>query len=106
VHAMIRRYSVDPDQVDDLAHRVDTEFAEMISAEPGFCDYQLIDCGNGTVITITMFDSEEGARHSNQMAAEWVEDSLSDMRIERTDASGGEVMVSRAANAVLEPAHH
>ncbi|HEY3186652.1 MAG TPA: hypothetical protein VGJ70_04210 [Solirubrobacteraceae bacterium] len=105
MHAMIRRYNVAADEIDDLAHRVDTEFAETISAESGFVDYQLIDCGNGTVVSITMFDTEDGARRSNQMAAEWVEESLADLRLERTDAFGGEVMVSRAANAMLEPAH-
>jgi hypothetical protein len=66
----------------------------------------VVDCGNGTICSITMFDSEEGARRSNQMAAAWVEESLADLRLERTDAFGGEVLVSRAADAVLEPAHH
>jgi hypothetical protein len=106
VYAMIRRYTADRDAVDEIAHRVDTEFAETISAEPGFVDYQVVDCGNGTICSITMFDSEEGARRSNQMAAAWVEESLADLRLERTDAFGGEVLVSRAADAVLEPAHH
>ena len=106
MHAMVRRYRVDPDVIDDLAHRVDTEFAETISAEPGFVDYQVVDCGDGTILSITMFDSEDGARRSNQMAAEWVEESLADLRLERTEAFGGEVLVSRAADAVLEPAHH
>jgi hypothetical protein len=106
VYAMIRRYSADADAIDEIAHRVDMEFAETISAEPGFVDYQVVDCGNGTICSITMFDSEEGARRSNQMAAQWVEESLADLRLERTDAFGGEVLVSRAADAVLEPAHH
>jgi hypothetical protein len=106
VYAMIRRYTADRDVIDEIAHRVDTEFAETISAEPGFVDYQVVDCGNGTLCSITMFDSEDGARRSNQLAAQWVEESLSDLRLERTEAFGGEVLVSRAANAVLEPAHH
>jgi hypothetical protein len=55
---------------------------------------------------MTIFDTEEGARRSNQLAGEWVEESLADLRLERTEAFGGDVMVSRAANAVLEPAHH
>jgi hypothetical protein len=106
VHAMVRRYSVNEREIDEVAHRVDTEFAETISREPGFVDYQLIDCGDGTICSITIFDTEEGARRSNQLAGEWVEESLADVRLERTAAFGGAVMVSRAASAVLEPAHH
>jgi hypothetical protein len=98
--------SADHEDVDEIAHRVDQQFAETLSGEPGFCDYQLVDCGDGIVVSITMFDDEEGARRSNQMAAEWVGDSLGDLRLERTDAFGGEVLVSRAADAVLQPAHH
>ena len=106
MYAMVRRYRIDREDVDDVAHRVDTEFADAVGEEPGFCDYQVIDCGDGTVVSITIFGDEEGAQRSNQMAAEWVGQSLADMRIERIDAFGGEVLVSRAANAVLEPAHH
>jgi hypothetical protein len=40
------------------------------------------------------------------MAAEWIKQELSDIEIERLDASSGEIMVSRAESEVLEPAHH
>ena len=106
MHAMVRRYLVSERDIDEVARRVDTEFAEMISREPGFVDYQVIDCGDGTICSMTIFDTEEGARRSNELAGEWVEESLVDLRLERTQAFGGEVMVSRAADAVLEPAHH
>jgi hypothetical protein len=103
---MIRRYRVDRGKVDEVAHRVDVDFADTLTREPGFVDYQVIDCGDGTIISVTMFETEEGARRSTQLAGEWVEDSLADIRLERTEAFGGEVLVSRAESAVLEPAHH
>ena len=106
MHAMIRRYLVSERDIDDVAHRIDTQFAETISREPGFVDYQVIDCGDGTICSMTIFATEEGARRSNELAREWVEESLVDVRLERTQAFGGAVMVSRAADAVLEPAHH
>ena len=49
MHAMVRRYHVGERDIDEVAHRVDTEFAEMISQEPGFVDYQVIDCGDRTI---------------------------------------------------------
>jgi hypothetical protein len=40
------------------------------------------------------------------LAAEFVRDHLAGFEIERTDAFGGEVMVSRAADKLRQPAHH
>jgi hypothetical protein len=40
------------------------------------------------------------------MAAEFVREHLEAFQIERLEVFGGEVMVSRAAEKVLEPAHH
>ena len=40
------------------------------------------------------------------MAAEWVRELLADFQLERLEVFGVEVMVSRAAEKVLEPAHH
>ena len=78
-----------------------------VSGEPGFCDYQVLDGGDGTIVSITIFGDEAGARRSTQMAAECGgARACGDLRLERTDAFGGEVLVSRAADAVLQPAHH
>jgi len=43
---------------------------------------------------------------SNELAAEWVKENLGEFEPERTEVIAGEVMVSRAASEVLEPAHH
>jgi hypothetical protein len=105
MYASIRRYRVDADQMDDLLHRVDTEFAEEISAQDGFVAYECLDC-DGELVTITMFRDRSAAEDSAQMAAAWIRDNLADYRIERTDMMTGEVAVSRARESVLEPAHH
>jgi antibiotic biosynthesis monooxygenase len=106
MYASVRRYRVDPDSVDELTHRVDEGFAELVSREPGFCSYQTVDAGDGTLMTITCFHDEADASRSADMAADWVKENLSDMDIERTDALTGEVTVNRAMSEVLEPVHH
>ena len=50
--------------------------------------------------------AEDSAWRSNELAAEFVHDALGDFRLVRTDAQGGEVMVSRAQADVLLPTHH
>jgi hypothetical protein len=106
MYASIRRYQVDPEQMDDLMTRVDRGFAEILSNEPGFCSYQAIDAGDGVCITVTCFRQEEDAHRSADMAASWVGDALSDLDVERIGAEAGAVQVSRAVSDVLEPAHH
>jgi hypothetical protein len=106
MHASVRRYRCDPAQMDELMHRIDEEFVGQIEDQPGFCDYQAVDCGDGLLVTITMFSDREGAERSVDTAADFVRDRLSDYKIERLDVSNGEAMVSRAASEILEPAHH
>ena len=105
MYCSIRRYRMDPGRVDELMHRVDEGFAELVSAEPGFVAYQVVDCGDGDLATVTAFRDREGAESSIAMAAAWIRDNLSDVEIERVDALVGEAKVSRAIAEMLEPAH-
>jgi hypothetical protein len=105
MYAMIRRYSVADEDVPELMHRCDVEFADQLGGQPGFMDYQLFAGGDGTATSITIFETEDQARASTELASRWVSSSLSDLRIDRLEVFGGEVEVSRAADSVLEPAH-
>jgi hypothetical protein len=106
MYASIRRYRMGAGSMDDAMHLADTEFADRLAEEPGFVDYQALDTGDGTVMSITIFETEDQCEASNDMAAAWVRESLADFQVERLEVFGGEVMVSRAAEKVLEPAHH
>ena len=101
----VRRYRTDPAQMDELMHRIDDEFCELIEREPGFVAYQALDCGDGVCVTITTFRDREGAEGSIPTAAAFVRDRLSDVEIQRVDAFVGEAKVSRAGSEMLQPAH-
>lgn len=105
MYCSVRRYRTDPARVDELMHRIDDEFCELIEREPGFVAYQALDCGDGVCVTITTFRDREGAEGSVTTAAAFVRDRLSDVEIERVDAFVGEAKVSRAGTEMLEPAH-
>ena len=106
MYASIRRYRMGAGSMDDAMHLADTELADRLSDEPGFIDYQVMDTGDGTITSVTIFEDEQQCMRSNDMAADFVQTHLADFQIERLDVFGGEVMVSRAAERVLEPAHH
>jgi hypothetical protein len=101
----VRRYRVAQAQMDELMHRIDTEFCELVEREPGFVAYEALDCGEGTLITVTTFRNAESADKSASIAASYVRDNLGDFEIERLDAWNGEAKVNRANEEMLQPAH-
>ena len=106
MHANVRRYRCDPSEIDAIMHLIDTRFAEQLSTQSGFCDYQAIDCGDGMLMTLSIFQDRDAAERSTEMASDFIKEYLSDFKIERLDVTMGNVMVSRAAQWILEPAHH
>ncbi|MCW3009826.1 MAG: hypothetical protein JWO90_230 [Solirubrobacterales bacterium] len=104
--ATARSYRVAAGSIDALMHRIDRDFAEALTQEPGFVSYQALEIGHEQVMTVSVFSTREQAQDSNELAARWVADELADFEIERLGVSGGEVMVSRASEQALVPEHH
>ena len=106
MYVSIRTYRVGKGAIDELMHRVDRDLADAFVQETGFIAYQVARTGDRAVASITVFHERDQAERSNELAAEWVAESLADFEVERMGVMGGEVMVSRAIADVLEPAHH
>ncbi len=106
MYASIRTYRFGSGSMDDLMHRVDRDFADALGQEPGFVAYQVVATGDDTLMSVSVFRSQDEAERSNEIAAQWVAEDLADFDIQRMGAITGEVMVSRARAEVLEPAHH
>ncbi len=105
MYAMIRRYRMATGSIDDLMHKVDTQYADRVPEEVGAVLYTAIDTGDGTAMTVTLFEDEEAGRRSEAAAAR-VRESLAEFRVEEIDALAGEVMVSRASEKALRTVHH
>ena len=106
MYASFRRYRMGAGSMDEAMHLADTELADRLAQEPGFIDYQVVATGDDMIMSMTIFEDEEQCLASNDMAAEFVREHLERFQIERLEVFAGEVMVSRAAEKVLEPAHH
>jgi hypothetical protein len=103
--ASIRRYRLTQGSVQELTRRVDRGFAEEIELQPGFTSYELIDCGDGEIMTISIFGEAPQAAFSRDLARRWTRENLRDLELRHTEALHGEIMVSRAGDTMLEPAH-
>jgi hypothetical protein len=102
----IREYRMTAGSVDDLMHKVDVGLADVFADQEGFVSYEVLDAGNGRLISITTFADREGAQASIELASDFVRDELGEFGIVRTAFMTGEVMVSRAASRMLEAVHH
>ena len=103
----VRRYRLMSGSFDDLLHLVDTDFAETVQEMDGFVEYQVLECGNGELVTITTFRDRRTAEESAELAAEWIRDTLvRQFDLQRLESFVGEIAISRAADAVLEPARY
>jgi hypothetical protein len=105
MYVMVRRYRMEAGLMDDLMHKVDTQFVDRLQEQLGILHYQAIDTGDGTIMTVTVFEDEDQYQRS-EAAAVGVRDALAEFRVEEIDALSGEVMVSRASKKVLDPVHH
>jgi hypothetical protein len=91
--------------MDELTRRVDEGFAEEIARRPGFVAYEFMDCGDGEVVTLSVFRDADEAEASREFARRWTEENLQDLEFSRLEPMRGEIDVSRAARDMLEPGH-
>jgi hypothetical protein len=91
--------------MEELTRRVDEGFAEDIGRRPGFVAYEFMDCGDGEIITLSVFRDADQAEASRELALRWTEENLQDLEFGRLEALRGEILVSRAARDMLEPGH-
>jgi hypothetical protein len=105
MYASVRSYRSDPATMDELLRIADETFVPRVSGMEGFCGYQMVDDGNGRLMTISCFETQGQAEASVEAAAEFVKQDLADYDIERLDAVSGDVRVSVETDAVLQPAH-
>jgi hypothetical protein len=101
----IRRYRLHRGSMNELTRRVDEGFAEDIGRRPGFVAYEFIDCRDGEIMTLSVFREADQAEASRELAKRWTEENLQDLEFSRLEARRGEILVSRAAQDMLEPGH-
>jgi hypothetical protein len=90
---------------DELARQVDEDFAELISAAPGFVSYEFLDCGEGETMTVSVFGSASHAEASRELARRWSDEKLQDYELTILEAVHGHVVLHRATDALLAPVH-
>jgi hypothetical protein len=95
MYTTVRRYEnvTDPRQV---ARIVQESFLPIVSDLPGFVAYYFVDAGAGAMVSISVFQSKEGAEESNRRAAVIVREKLASMMPASPQITEGEVVATKA----------
>ena len=101
----IRCYFVHKAPTKELADLVDQDFADRISAQPGFVSYEFLDGGQGEAMTISAFQGAVQAEDSRALARRWVDERLSDFELTTTDTVRGQIKLTHASAARTPSAH-
>lgn len=91
MYASVRRYKTEA--ATEITRRVNTEFVPIISKTPGFVAYYGIDSGDGTWTSVSIFETQEGAEESNQMAADWADENIAPLISDGPDITAGELVI-------------
>ncbi len=95
MYASVRKYQMDPASVDELTRKVEGGFVPIVSGVPGFIAYYVVDGGDGTVLSINIFENQAGAEESTKRAADWVGKSIASLLPNAPEVTAGEVPVHK-----------
>ncbi len=90
--AAIRYYRTDPDSTESVIRRVKEGFVPFIRETPGFVSYFVLTPRPGEIVSVSVFESRDGAQESNEKAEEWVRQNLSEL-LPSPEFADGEAVV-------------
>ena len=98
MYATIRRYTVQGSgQMDEMMRDIRENFVPLIRQVPGFVSYHVLDAGD-RLVTVSVFESKEGADESSRRAAEYIKQNPTFQRgLSQPEITAGEVKVHHAA---------
>jgi len=94
--AVIRRYNLHERPSDQIDQRVREGFVPLIARLPGFVSYNLVRSTDGTMVSISVFETREAAEQSTRLASDWAHDHVPSLVRNAPVILSGEVIVSQA----------
>ena len=76
MHMSIRQYPIAWGMVDETLRRTRAGFVPLVRGMPGFVAYQVMDPGDTTLITVSLFETADGSQECNRRATAWVDEFL------------------------------
>src|SRR5918995_2469119 len=100
MHAVIRRYQVDPGSVDEVTRGINEGFLPIIKDASGFQAYYVVDAGDGRLETVSVFEDRKGAEESTRMASVYISENMASLLPDSPEVLQGEVVAQEAASTL------
>ena len=97
--AVIRRYNTHENSASKIEQRVREGFVPLISRLPGFVSYDVVRSADGTLISVSVFESRQSADDSTRLASDWVHENLASLIRTAPVILSGDVMVHHSTPA-------
>jgi hypothetical protein len=95
MYLVVRTYEqADPRFGEEGFRRVRNELVRVLAGIEGFVEYySAYDRDRGTVTSVSIYETKEGAEESNRVAVEWGQKNLAEMGTVHPTAWTGEILV-------------
>jgi heme-degrading monooxygenase HmoA len=97
--AVIRRYNTQENSAQKIEQRVREGFVPLISQLPGFISYDVVRSADGTLLSVSVFESRDAADASTRLASDWVHQNLASLIRTAPVILSGDVIVHHASTA-------
>lgn len=94
--ARIRQYATDPSKTERLLATLPA-ITDAIAALPGFRAYYIVRAADGTLASVSLFETEDQAEASNVVAAKWAAEHMDELFAGPPSMMSGTVMMQRTA---------
>jgi uncharacterized protein YcbX len=96
----IANYKVVKGTMAELAEEAKGGMLDIFKAQPGFIRYGLADTGDGTALSLSVWETHEQAEAATPIAATWVREHLAD-RVELRSSEVGNLAFFEGATATV-----
>ena len=103
MYAVVRRFEK-MSNVEEAGRRAVAGLGPTLRAAAGFEGYYVIDGGDNSGLSITLFDSRENAVKAHEQALGWIKQNLSDLTTSQPQVFSGQVVGHVAPSAAQKSA--
>ena len=94
MYTAIRRYEgTDAGALREITRRAEEEFLPLLKQIPGFVAYYIVDAGEGTIASVSVFEDPAGVAESTRVAERWVRENIGALAPNPPQLTAGEVVV-------------
>jgi hypothetical protein len=92
MYAVVRRIKMR--SIDEAARRAADGLGPVFKQSPGFIAYHVIQFGNDSGGSVTLFETQAAAEEANRKALDWIRQNLADFTEGDPEVLQGEVLAS------------